>query len=84
MLPALTRNLDSRTRGNSFKLRVNRCTYDLRKYYFCNRIISVWNSLDDYVVTSPSVNSFKNNLDKFWNDEEFKFDHKAHLSSSLF
>ena len=84
VLPVLTRNFDSRTRGNSFKLRVNRCTYDLRKYSFCNRIISVWNSLDDYVVTSPSVNSFKNNLDKFWNAEDFKFDHKAHLSSSLF
>ena len=51
VLPVLTRNFDSRTRGNSLKLRVNRCIYDLRKYSFCNIIISVWDSLDDYVVT---------------------------------
>jgi len=45
VVPSLIRNFDTRTRGNSFKLQVDRCKYDLRKYSFCNRVTSVWNSL---------------------------------------
>jgi len=30
----------------------------------------MWNSLPMHVVNSSSVNSFKNNLDKFWNNQE--------------
>jgi len=30
------------------------------------RITNVWNSLPFSVVTAPSVNSFKNRLDKHW------------------
>ena len=29
------------TRGNSLKLMVEHCAYDLRKYNFCNRVINV-------------------------------------------
>jgi len=41
---------DHHTRGNSRKLLVTRCHYDLRKYFFSNRIINIWNSLPDSVV----------------------------------
>lgn len=77
LTPPLERNLDSRTRGNSFKLKVERCRYDVRKFSFCNRVINVWNSLPDYVVTSGSVNIFKNNLDKHWKSESFYYDFEA-------
>jgi hypothetical protein len=77
VVPPLTRNFDTRTRGNSFKLKVERCHYDIRKYSFCNRVVNVWNSLPEYVVESCSLNSFKNNLDKHWKCESFYFDFEA-------
>jgi hypothetical protein len=74
--PDLPRNCSSTTRGNSFKLLVNRCRLDVRKYSFCNRVVNFWNSLPDSVVNCVSINSFKNNLDKFskQNDIYFEFE----------
>jgi len=79
VVPPLVRNFDSRTRGNALKLKIQRCRYDIRKYSFCNRVINMWNSLPDYVVTSESVNVFKNNLDKYWEHKEFYYDFEADL-----
>ena len=33
-----------------------------------------------HVITADSVDSFKNRLDKFWANEEARFDYKANLS----
>jgi len=38
------------TRGNSRKLTVMRCRFDLRKYCFTNLIVNMWNSLSDNVI----------------------------------
>jgi len=48
-----------RTRGHPFKLRVNLCKTDCRKYFYCNRVTNVWNQLPSEVVTAPSLKSFK-------------------------
>jgi len=56
----------NQTRGNTFKIFPEHVHYNLRKYYFSNRVIQIWNSLPDSVVESNSINSFKNNLDKLW------------------
>ena len=53
---------DYKTRGNSCKLEVRRCRYDLRKYSFSNRITNMWNSLPDCVVMADTVNQFKIDL----------------------
>jgi len=45
-------------------------------------IIQIWNSLPDSVVESNSINSFKNNLDKFWLNEDVKFNWKANLTGA--
>ena len=66
IVPHLPKNSDVRTRGNSCKLLVERCKYNVRKFSFCHRIISVWNSLPKSVIESESVNSFKSNLDNLW------------------
>jgi len=50
---------------------VRRCRYDVRKYSFYIRITNVWNSLPDEIISAPSVNTFKNRLDKFWAEHEF-------------
>ena len=38
------------------KSTLSNVNYDLRKYFFANRIITIWNSLPDNVVSSTSVN----------------------------
>jgi len=40
--------------------------------------------ITDFTVTAVSVDSFKNRLDKFWVNEEARFDYKANLSGSGF
>ena len=54
------------TRGNSNKLLVKRCRYELRKNFFSNRIVNMWNSLPDYVIMTDTINTFKNRLDAHW------------------
>ena len=38
---------------------------DIRKYFFTNRVVDIWNSLPDYVVEVNSTNIFKQRSDKF-------------------
>ena len=70
------------TRGNSLKIANRRCNYNLRKYSFSMRITNAWNSLSFSVVTAPSVNSFKNRLDKHWALQDLKYDWEAKLSGT--
>jgi len=39
---------------------------DLRQHFFIEEIINQWNSSEDDLVCSDSLNSFKNALDKIW------------------
>jgi len=48
-------NIGLNTCGHSIKLSTERCRYDIRKYSFCSRIVSVWNSLPDDVISYTSV-----------------------------
>ena len=67
----------TKTRGNSFKLVKRQVHYDLRKYFFANRVVLLWNSLPDEVVTVATVNNFKVHLDNYWSNIAFKYDWKA-------
>jgi len=68
------------TRGNSLKLATVRPHLDIRKYSFSVRTVSVWNSLPDSVITSDSINTFKNALDKYWHNEDILYNYRAKLS----
>ena len=68
------------TRGNSFKIQNARCHYDLKKYFFTNRIVNIWNGLPNELVKACTTNQFKNGLDKFWGDQEIMWDFKAELT----
>jgi len=59
------------TRGHPFKLFKNRSNLELRRHYFTNRVVNLWNSLPSHVVCSPTVNSFKLRLDNYWNSIKY-------------
>ena len=74
------RSAQSSLRGHSltlFKPRVNR---NLRQNSFTIRVIDTWNSLPQQVVEAPSVNSFKNRLDKYWKDQESIYNYKVPIN----
>ena len=80
----LERNLDDRTRGHSKKLTVQRSNLDIRKFSFCVRVVNVWNSLPESVVSASSVNSFKNSLDSLWCNKDFYYDFKANMPYAMY
>ena len=55
---------DKGLRGHSKKICKPRFNTDIRKYFFSNRVIDRWNSLDQDTVDAPSLNCFKNRLNK--------------------
>jgi len=68
------------TRNHRFALQQSHVLYDMRKFNFSNRIIPIWNSLPDYVVASPTINTFKARLDKFSENQDVRYNWKADIS----
>ena len=52
------------TRGHSLKLRKLRYRTMKRSEFFNVRIVNKWNSLTEYVVSSPNTNIFKYRYDQ--------------------
>ncbi|XP_077989646.1 uncharacterized protein LOC144443981 [Glandiceps talaboti] len=59
------------TRGHPLKLKKFGFSKSVRAHFFGNRVINTWNSLPATLVTSNSLNCFKNNLDSVW--EHWKY-----------
>ena len=53
-------------RGHGMRLYLQRSIKIFRKNSFGVRIVNIWNNLPENVVNSPNVNTFKNRLDKHW------------------
>lgn len=75
-------NKNTFTRGNRFKLFPSNNYNKIRDNFFTNRVINVWNSLPDNVVCAKTTNAFKNLLDKFWSNQQFKFNWRAEVSGT--
>lgn len=73
---------DSVTRGNSKKLFKPRSRLDKRKYSFPCGVVDMWNALPEGVVNSETVMASERKLDKFWDNEEQKYNYKAHISTT--
>ena len=55
----LEKQQDSITRGHSLKLVNNRYHYDLRKFSLAPRIVNVWNSLPEIVISADTTEDFQ-------------------------
>jgi len=58
------------TRGNRYQLTLKHVHYNLTKFSFFNRVVPIWNSLPDFLVSACSVKVFESRLDNFWRDQE--------------
>ena len=67
------------TRGHSLKIFKERANTKLRQNHLLIRAVDAWNHLPENVVTAPSLDSFKNRLDKLWCDQPVKFEFDAPL-----
>ena len=50
------------TRGHTLKLKKHAFRLDVARNHFCNRVVSLWNGLPEYVVTAASLTLFKKHL----------------------
>lgn len=60
---------NSRTRGHRFKLVKVRTRLDIRNKFFSQRVVNTWNQLPAHVVEADTINSFKNRLDRLWDEK---------------
>lgn len=69
---------EANTRGHDFKIAAKTCKKLHPKHQsFHQRVVNPWNSLPAEVVNSPTLNTFKNRLDKHWAGLPLRFDHDA-------
>ena len=61
-------------------MKKNYSKINIQKFSFTNRIVDIWNSLPNEVITAKTVNDFEINLDKYWEAQEFKYDHTANIN----
>ena len=61
--------------GHSLKLQKQSSQLKVQNDFFSLRVVDLWNSLPESMVSAPILNSFKNRLDKFW--KEYKFNEEA-------
>ena len=67
-----------RTRGHNQRLYVKPAKKLHPKHHsFQYRIVNPWNSLTTEIVNSPNLNTFKNRLDRHWENLDLKFDHES-------
>ena len=50
------------------------CKKDIRRYNFNHRIINIWNSLPEKVVTADDVRKFEAGLDAHWQNQSLLYD----------
>ena len=70
-------SLNTHTRGHSLKLRKSKSCINTHSHFFTQRVVNLWNSLQEETVNATSIDSFKNRLDAEWSYKPFKFNFEA-------
>ena len=65
-------NASSRLRGHNFKINKISINKRLFQHFFTNRIVNEWNKLHEDIVNSSTIDSFKNRIDKNYEDIMYK------------
>ena len=76
---------NSATRTNKYKIfkeHTNRNS-TIKDKGFPHRVVNVWNSLPERVVTAPTIMCFERRLDKVLSSQDLVFDEKAKLDLKL-
>ena len=61
------------SRINSNKIVHQHVKSNKRKYAFTLWVSRIWNKLPDTVVNAPTLNTFKNRLDRYWKNQDLFF-----------
>ena len=67
------------TREHPYKLFKKRARLNVRGNAFAMRVVDNWNHLPASVVTAPSLNSFKSQLNKYWHGHPTKFEASCYI-----
>ena len=59
---------DVRLRGHRYHVNKEKCKKDVCKFAFKCRVTEQWNHLPMIVVEAPTLNTFKNRVNKLWKD----------------
>jgi hypothetical protein len=68
---------DRSMRGHKHMLYAKNSKSATRRHSFTQRVVDIWNNLPENVVDSGKLDTFKNRLDWFWRNQDFKFDFEA-------
>ena len=81
-VPDLIPAISSITRGHIIKkLFKPYSSKNVRQKLFTVRTIDIWNSLSYEVVNAPTVNTFKNRLDRHWANQEVLCVYRATINT---
>ena len=69
------------TRGHKYKLFKPRCRLNVRKNSFCIRVVNMWNSLSENVVTANTLLTFERRLDRYWENEDQFYNYRAVITT---
>ena len=61
----------NRLRGHSQTLKKQKYRLDVKKNYFCNRVVDSWNKLPESVIGASNLTLFKKNLDEWMGKNGF-------------
>jgi len=72
-----------RIRKHRYTLCKEKWSKDVKRFSFKNRISNQWNNLPEAVVNSPTLNTFKNRLDKLWEQNDVMYDAEIDLNETI-
>ena len=56
---------------------------DVRKYSFSNRVVDLWNSLPDSVISAETMSSFETRLDDYCKDQDILYKYESKINFKL-